>query len=135
MNIENEIFKRLQKLKSERLAKKENLGAISDLIREEQMLFNDEAGKLKLFMDEMSELTTEIEDALRIIQPLAETFMSKFEEIRDMYNMFDDLLQRSDDLAEYGLETSSPDWEMVVDMFDSEVNRYEDTKISISGLI
>lgn len=135
MNIENEIFKRLQKLKSERLAKKENLGAISDLIREEQMLFNDEAGKLKLFMDEMSELTTEIEDALRTIEPIVETFISKFEEIRDMYNLFDDLLQRSDDLAEYGLETNSPDWEMVVDMFESEVNRYEDTKISISGLI
>lgn len=52
MNIENEIFKRLQKLKSERLAKKEKLGAIEDAVNEVQ-------GKI-------DELNTRLEDVLNI---------------------------------------------------------------------
>jgi len=69
MSIENEIFKRLQKLKSERLAKKENLGAIEDAVNQAK---NDLEKKEDYLVSVVDNLNNEIDDIILESKSLAE---------------------------------------------------------------
>lgn len=135
METQARVIATLNKLKQVQAQKQQRLGTIEDAIRGEQDAFTNDAVKIKAYMDDMSQLSMELEDALQGIASLGDTFLSKFNQLDQYYNGYDTLVEKEREFEEFGISPLSPDWMMVRDMFEDEVARYNDVYSLVKNIV
>jgi hypothetical protein len=132
-NTQKLVFSKIQNQKLG--LKKEKFGAIDDAIEQEQNSFIQDAGQLKQYMDNMSQYSMEIEDALRNVSIIASSFTESYSRLSEYYNLFDELNNRNAEFENLGIANRSADWTMLSDMFEDEIGRYNDVQNAIKNII
>lgn len=124
MNTEARVLATLNKIK-EVQSKRKDLGAIEDAIQGQLDAFNEKANNLKLFMDNLASVTSELNDAYRQFQPILETFKELYRQSDGYDEDYNSLLGDAEELDTYGINTG-PTWMMIDDLWGSVLTDADD---------